>query len=55
LHSSKAEIANMNKQRIAFVQAEKLFNLEISKYPKLVDMEESNKKYDEIYGIFDEF
>lgn len=45
----------MNKQRLANVQAEKLFNLEISKYPNLVEMEERNKRYDLIYDIFDEF
>ena len=55
LAASKATIAEMNKQRLANVQAEKLFNLEISNYPKLVEMEEANKKYDEIFGIFDEF
>jgi dynein heavy chain, axonemal len=37
------------------VQAEKLFNLEISKYPQLVEMEERNKRYDLIYDIFDDF
>lgn len=55
LIASKATVADFNKKRIANVQAEKLFNLEISKYPKLVDMEELNKKYDEIYGVFDAF
>jgi hypothetical protein len=55
LIASKAQVAEFNKKRIANVQAEKLFNLEISKYPKLVDMEELNKKYDEIYGVFDAF
>lgn len=55
LIQSKATVADFNKKRLANVQAEKLFNLEISKYPKLVEMEESNKKFDEIYGIFDEF
>jgi len=55
LIASKATVAEFNKKRIANVQAEKLFNLEISKYPKLVDMEEGNKKFDEIYGVFDEF
>jgi dynein heavy chain len=33
LADSKATIAEFNKQRLANVQAEKLFNLEISKYP----------------------
>lgn len=37
------------------MQAEKLFNLEISKYPQLVEMEERNKRYDLIYDIFDDF
>lgn len=55
LNESKAKIIEFNKTRIANVQAERLFNLEISKYPNLVEMEEANKKYDEIYSIFDEF
>jgi len=53
LNESKAKIVEFNKTRIALVQAERLFNLEISKYPQLVEMEEDNKKYDEIYTIFD--
>ena len=55
LNDSKAKIVEFNKTRIANVQAERLFNLEISKYPQLVEMEEDNKKYDEIYHIFDDF
>jgi dynein heavy chain len=55
LADSKATIAEFNKQRLANVQAEKLFNLEISKYPQLVEMEERNKRYDLIYDIFDDF
>jgi len=37
------------------VLAEKLFNLEISKYPELIAMEEANKKYDEVYNVFDDY
>jgi dynein heavy chain len=55
LIESKAKIAEFNKTRIANVQAERLFNLEISKYPQLVEMEENNKKYDEVYNVFDDF
>lgn len=55
LAQSQEKIAEFNKTRVSNVQAEKLFNLEISKYPYLVEMEELNKKYNEIYAIFQEF
>ena len=55
LRASKDKVAAFNKIRNANVLAEKLFNLEISKYPELIEMEESNKKYDEIYTIYDEY
>ena len=35
--------------------AEKLFNLEISKYSELIEKEEFNKKYEEIYSFYDEY
>lgn len=44
-----------NKKREENVSAEKLFNLEISKYPELIAMEEMNKKYDLIYNVYNEF
>lgn len=34
--------------------AEKLFNLPISKFPELINMESDNLVYDQIYGIFKE-
>ena len=55
LRGSKDKVAAFNKIRNANVLAEKLFNLEISKYPELIEMEESNKKYDEIYTIYDDY
>lgn len=55
LNSSKEKIKNFNKTREENVLAEKLFNLPISKFPELISMEEGNKKYDLIYGIYKEF
>jgi dynein heavy chain len=55
LIKSKATIAEFNKEREENVLAEKLFNLPISKFPQLVQMEEMNKKYDQIYNIFKDF
>jgi dynein heavy chain len=55
LNSSKEKIKNFNKIREENVLAEKLFNLPISKFPELISMEEGNKKYDMIYGIYKEF
>jgi dynein heavy chain len=55
LIKSKATIIEFNKEREDNVLAEKLFNLPISKFPELVQMEEMNKKYDQIYNIFKDF
>ena len=55
LRASKEKVAQFNRIRNANVLAEKLFNLEISKYPELIEMEESNKKYDVIYSVYDEY
>jgi dynein heavy chain len=55
LNSSKDKIKNFNKTREENVLAEKLFNLPISKFPELISMEEGNKKYDLIYGIYKDF
>lgn len=55
LKESKEKIVNFNKKREENVSAEKLFNLEISKYPELIAMEESNKKYDQVYNVYNEF
>ena len=55
LNQSKEKIKNFNKIREENVNAEKLFNLPISKFPELVSMEEANKKYDLIYGIYKDF
>jgi len=46
LKESHDKIKAFNKKREENVSAEKLFNLEISKYPELIAMEESNKRYD---------
>lgn len=55
LNQSKEKIKNFNKIREENVNAEKLFNLPISKFPELISMEEGNKKYDLIYGIYKDF
>lgn len=55
LAASKEQIRKFNKEREENVLAEKLFNLPISKYPELVQMEELNKKYDMIYNIFKDY
>lgn len=55
LKESKEKIIAFNKKREENVSAEKLFNLEISKYPELIAMEEMNKKYDQIYNVYNEF
>jgi dynein heavy chain len=55
LNSSKDKIKTFNKIREENVLAEKLFNLPISKFPELISMEEGNKKYDLIYGIYKDF
>lgn len=55
LKESKEKIAAFNKKREENVSAEKLFELEISKYPELIAMEESNKKYDKIYNVYIEY
>jgi dynein heavy chain len=55
LADSWEKIRAFNKKREENVSAEKLFNLPISKYPELVAMEESNKKYDVIYNVYNEY
>lgn len=55
LRESKEKIIAFNKKREENVSAEKLFNLEISKYPELIAMEEWNKKYDLVYNVFNDF
>lgn len=51
---SKDANRRFNRKREDYVLAEKLFNLPISKFPELINMEESNKIYDEIYSIYKE-
>jgi dynein heavy chain len=46
LTQSKEKIKAFNKTREENVLAEKLFNLPISKFPELIQMEEQNKKFD---------
>jgi len=54
LAASKDKVRSFNRIREENVLAEKLFNLPISKFPELIAMEEANKKYDLIYGIYKE-
>lgn len=49
---SKDANRRFNRRREEYVLAEKLFNLPISKFPELINMEEQNKIYDEIYTIY---
>lgn len=55
LKQSKEKVAEFNKKREENVSAEKLFNLEISKYPELIAMEELNKKYDKVYDVYNNY
>lgn len=55
LQASKEQLARFATEREANVLAEKLFNLPISKFPELVEMEEKNKQYDLIYTIYKEY
>jgi hypothetical protein len=52
LEYSKDKLIELNQQKEEFVQSEILFNLQISKYPQLIDMEERNGIYQKIYDIF---
>jgi len=52
LQQSKDNVRRFNRKREEYVLAEKLFNLPISKFPELIQMEEDNNKYDRIYQIF---
>ena len=54
LSDSKDANRRFNRKREDYVLAEKLFNLPISKFPELINMEESNKIYDEIYSVYKE-
>ena len=54
LSLSKDANRRFNRRREEYVLAEKLFNLTISKFPELINMEEQNKIYDEIYAIYKE-
>lgn len=51
---SKDANRRFNRKREEYVLAEKLFNLPISKFPELINMEEQNKIYDDIYSIYKE-
>ena len=52
LNMSKDMNRKFNRRREEYVLAEKLFNLPISKFPELINMEEKNKTYEEIYSIY---
>jgi dynein heavy chain len=52
LENSKITINQFNKTREKKVEAEKLFDLPISKYDELIKMEEKNKEFDLIYNIY---
>lgn len=52
LEASKDQVNEFNREKEQKVQAEKLFDLPISKYDELIKMEEMNKKYNLIYSIY---
>jgi len=55
LEEAKEECAYYNSEKEKLVLAEKLFELEISSFPRLVEIEEENKKLDLLYGIYKDF
>jgi dynein heavy chain, axonemal len=55
LEASKRKVREFNGIREENVLAEKLFNLPISKYPELIQMEETNKKYSVIYDVYKDY
>ena len=55
LKDSLQAIAKFNEQREGFVLAEKLFNLPISSYPELNEMEQKNKLVIPIYDLYERF
>lgn len=54
LEHYKQEVANLNRRREDHVVAEQLLGLQISSFPELVEIEESNRQLDEIYKLFNE-
>jgi dynein heavy chain len=52
LKEAKASIAKFSVTREALVKAEKLFNISISSYPELFEIEHSIKDLDLIYDLF---
>jgi dynein heavy chain len=55
LIQSKEKVKQFNRKREEEVLRQKLFGLEISKFPELIAMDELNKKYDLIYQIYKEY
>jgi hypothetical protein len=52
LNSSKDQCVALNHRKDDYVMSEQLFNLPISRYPALIEMEELNQLYTKIYDIF---
>lgn len=53
LNQSKDQVVALNHRKDDYVMSEILFNLPISKYPALIQMEELNEIYGRIYKIFE--
>lgn len=48
-------LEELGKRKSELVISEKLFNLEISAFPKLVEMEEDLKKLNDVYSFYKDF
>jgi dynein heavy chain len=53
LAASKDTVAALNHRKDDYVMSENLFNLPLSKYPQLIEMEDNNKIYSDIYDIYE--
>ena len=53
LKKFKEEFANFEKERQELANAEKLFGLQITLYPELLDMEKELKGLDQIFSIYE--
>jgi len=54
LADSRAACLGFNSEKDALVHSEKMFNLDISKFPELIAMEQANETYTKIYSIYEQ-
>jgi len=52
LYKYQAKLAELNLKKDELVLAEKLFDLKISTYKELMNIEEDNKKLEVLYGTY---